>query len=149
MAIAFVFPEPQGLLNELNQMAKERAETLASMDTRRPRAGYQPTPGPLICVDRPVREKGLSVIRLLSDSGWIQKPESGYEANIPHSLTAQTRLVSAWAGTLQLSVFLALLVLPLVLITEVRQTPEGAMVLALVCAAARRSHLRYLRVQVR
>ncbi|TXS54858.1 hypothetical protein EAO69_43210 [Streptomyces sp. me109] len=88
------------------------------------------------------------MIRLLSDSGWIQKPESGYDANIPHGLNAQTRLVSAWAGTLQLSAFLALLVLPLILIADVRQTPEEAMILALICAAARRSHLRYLRVQV-
>ncbi|WNO70155.1 hypothetical protein [Streptomyces sp. AM8-1-1] len=88
------------------------------------------------------------MISLPAVPGWLQKPEASYDANIPHVLDAQTRLVSAWAGTVQLSAFLALLVLPIVLITGDWQTPDGAVVLALACAAARRSHLRYLRLQV-
>ncbi|MGQ4374811.1 hypothetical protein ACN6K9_001682 [Streptomyces sp. SAS_267] len=88
------------------------------------------------------------MIRLLSDSGWIHKPESGYDANIPHGQDAQTRRVSAWAGTLQLSAFLALLVLPIILITGTSPALEGPALLGLVCAAARHSQLRYLRVHV-
>ncbi|WSQ15125.1 hypothetical protein OG604_49635 [Streptomyces sp. NBC_01231] len=56
--------------------------------------------------------------------------------------------MSAWAGTLQLSAFLALVVLPIVLVTEVWQAPTGAAAMALACAAARRSFLRYLRIRV-
>lgn len=84
----------------------------------------------------------------LPASGWHQQLESGYDANIPRVLCGQTRVVSAWAGTLQLSAFLALVVLPLVLVTEVWQAPTVAAVMALACAAARRSYLHYLRVRV-
>ena len=88
------------------------------------------------------------MIRLHSGSGSIKKPEPGYDANIPHGADVQTRLLSAWAGTLQLSAFLALLVLPLILITGAWQAPYTAVVLAAVCAAARRSHIRHLRVRI-
>ncbi|MET7944156.1 hypothetical protein [Streptomyces sp. NPDC005302] len=88
------------------------------------------------------------MIRHHSDYGFLQKPQPGYDANIPHGLDAQTRRLSAWAGTLQLSAFLALLVLPLILITGTRHAPETAGVLALLWTAVRRSHLHYLRVRV-
>ncbi|GAA4027036.1 hypothetical protein [Streptomyces plumbiresistens] len=84
----------------------------------------------------------------LPASGWLQQLETGYDANIPRGLRGQTRVVSAWAGTLQLSAFLALVVLPIVLVTDAWQAPTGAAVMALVCAAARHSFLRYLRIRV-
>ncbi|MFH9009003.1 hypothetical protein ACH4E5_37925 [Streptomyces afghaniensis] len=56
--------------------------------------------------------------------------------------------MSAWTGTLQLSAFIALAVLPIILVTEAWQAPTGAAATALACAAARRSSLRYLRIRV-
>lgn len=51
----FVLAGAEPLLNELNRMAERCDEALASGETRRPRAGYQPTPGSLKCVDRTTR----------------------------------------------------------------------------------------------
>ncbi|WP_306316861.1 MULTISPECIES: hypothetical protein [unclassified Streptomyces] len=54
--------------------------------------------------------------------------------------------MSAWAGTLQLSVFVALVVLPLVLITGAWQAPVGVCALASAFALTRHSFVRYLRI---
>ncbi|MEU0248280.1 hypothetical protein ABZ192_28925 [Streptomyces sp. NPDC006235] len=83
----------------------------------------------------------------LPASNWHQLG-TGYDANIPHGLSGQTRIVSAWAGTLQLSAFIALVILPIILVTEAWQAPTGAAATALACAGARRSFLRYLRIRV-
>jgi hypothetical protein len=88
------------------------------------------------------------VIDPLPASGWLHRLETGYDANIPRGLRGQTRVVSAWAGTLQLSAFLALVVLPVVLVTEAWQVPAAAAAMAVACATARRSFLRYLRIRV-
>ncbi|MFI1415626.1 hypothetical protein ACH4Y0_37755 [Streptomyces sp. NPDC020707] len=84
----------------------------------------------------------------LPASGRFQRPGTGYDANIPRDLRGQTRVVSAWAGTLQFSAFLALVVLPLILVTEALQAPAGAALMVLVSAATRHSCLRYLRVRL-
>ncbi|MEU6497786.1 hypothetical protein [Streptomyces sp. NPDC046984] len=89
----------------------------------------------------------FSKIDLLPAS-WLLKPETGYDANIPRTLRGQTRVVSAWAGTMQLSAFLMLVVLPLILITEAWQAPTVATLVALTCATARHSYLRYQRIRV-
>ena len=80
--------------------------------------------------------------------GWLQQPETGYDANIPHGQRGETRGVRAWAVTLQLSAFLAVIVLPIILVTGTRQAPGAVAVVALAYAAARRSYLHYLHVRV-
>jgi hypothetical protein len=84
----------------------------------------------------------------LAASSWLKQLGTGYDANIPRSPRGQTRIVSAWAGTLQLSAFIALVVLPIILVTEAWQARAGAAATALACATARRSFLRYLRIRV-
>ncbi|MFE0520853.1 hypothetical protein [Streptomyces sp. NPDC058954] len=56
--------------------------------------------------------------------------------------------MSVWAGTLQLSAFLALVVLPIILVAEAGQARVIAASITVACAAARQSFLRYLRVKV-
>ncbi|MGC4815845.1 hypothetical protein ACLQ29_35595, partial [Micromonospora sp. DT228] len=69
---------------------------------------------------------------------WLQLG-TGYDANIPSSLRGQTRIVSAWAGTLQISAFIAMVILPIILVTEAWQAPTGAAATALACAPATRT----------
>ncbi len=75
----------------------------------------------------------------------IRRPV-GYEATLPRLHGRETQELSAWAGTLQLSVFVALVVLPLVLITGAWQAPVGVCALASAFALTRHSFVRYLRI---
>ncbi|MFJ9179178.1 hypothetical protein [Streptomyces sp. NPDC102360] len=68
------------------------------------------------------------------------------EATLPRLRRRETRVLSAWTGTLQLSAFLALVVLPIVLLTDAWQAPTGVGALALTHALTRRSFIRYLRI---
>ncbi|MEV6594751.1 hypothetical protein [Streptomyces acidicola] len=78
----------------------------------------------------------------------LLKSAADYDANIPRGLRGQTRTLVAWAVTAQLSVFLLLVVLPLILVTDAWQAPTGAAAAAVSWAAARHSCLRYLRVRL-
>ncbi|MER7179496.1 hypothetical protein ABT404_08425 [Streptomyces hyaluromycini] len=87
------------------------------------------------------------MIDRFSVSGFRRKPGTGHDANIPQVPRGETRRLSAWAGTVQLSAFLALLVLPVILVTDGWQTLHGAVLLAMASGAARHSGLRYLRLR--
>ncbi|MFI7337220.1 hypothetical protein ACIBUY_04685 [Streptomyces sp. NPDC050085] len=82
----------------------------------------------------------------LSAGGRLRR-SAGYEATLPQLRRRETRVLSAWTGTLQLSAFVALLVLPIVLITGAWQAPAVAGGLAWAYAATRRSSVRYLRIR--
>ncbi|ELP66150.1 hypothetical protein ACOT81_39690 [Streptomyces sp. WI04-05B] len=87
------------------------------------------------------------MIDLYRATDWL-KSAAGYDANIPRSLRGETRTLVAWAVTVQLSFFLLLVVLPLILVTEAWQAPAGVAAASLSWAASRHSSLRYLRVRL-
>lgn len=70
------------------------------------------------------------------------------DVNIPRFLRSETRLISAWAVTLQATVFLALVAVPLVLINDVWAAPAGTGLTAALAWTMRHSSLRYQRVRV-
>jgi hypothetical protein len=87
------------------------------------------------------------VIDLFRAVGWLQSAAS-HDANIPRGRGAETRTLVAWAVTAQLSAFLSLVVLPLVLVTGSWQAPASAAAVAASWMATRHSRFNYLRVRI-
>ncbi|MFI0235394.1 hypothetical protein [Streptomyces sp. NPDC016845] len=75
------------------------------------------------------------------------RPPTGYEATLPQLRRSETHVLSAWGGTLQLSAFLALVVLPILLISGTWQAPACFGAIASVYALTRHSSVRYLRIR--
>ncbi|MFD7817629.1 hypothetical protein ACFV6E_32615 [Streptomyces sp. NPDC059785] len=70
------------------------------------------------------------------------------DVNIPRFLRGETRIASAWAVTLQASVFLAIVVMPVILIRGWWTAPATATVVAALLMATRQSHCRYQRFRL-
>lgn len=70
------------------------------------------------------------------------------DASIPRPPRPETRIASAWTVTVQASVFLALLVLPTILIRGWWAAPATTALLAGLMVAMRQSHCNYQRIQV-
>ncbi|GGS95704.1 hypothetical protein [Streptomyces violaceus] len=70
------------------------------------------------------------------------------DASIPRLPRAETRIASAWTVTVQASVFLAVLVLPVILIRDWWAAPATTALVAGLMVAMRRSGCRYQRLQL-
>ncbi|MDH2394129.1 hypothetical protein QCN29_36470 [Streptomyces sp. HNM0663] len=66
-------------------------------------------------------------------------PSAGHDRNIPQFTAGETHRVSAWAVTLEMSAFVALVVGPLVLISDAWEAPTAAVAMVAALGAARRS----------
>jgi hypothetical protein len=73
---------------------------------------------------------------------------AGHDGNIPQLAPIETRALSAWAVTLDASAFLALLVAPLVVTTDMWREPAGVVVLVTALAVTRRSQVTHQRVRM-
>ncbi|WP_421110308.1 hypothetical protein [Streptomyces sp. NEAU-S77] len=69
------------------------------------------------------------------------------DVNIPRSDRSETRILSAWTVTAQASVFLAVAVLPVILISNSWTAAAASSVVALLLAT-RKSYVRYQRIQL-
>lgn len=70
------------------------------------------------------------------------------DASIPRLPRAETRITSAWTVTVQASVFLAVLVLPIILIRGWWDAPATAALVAGLMVAMRRSGCHYQRLRL-
>ncbi|MEV7068888.1 hypothetical protein AB0N97_39880 [Streptomyces collinus] len=70
------------------------------------------------------------------------------DASIPRLPWTETRIAGAWTVTVQASVFLAVLVLPVILIRGWWAAPATTVLVAGLTVAMRRSGCRYQRLQL-
>jgi hypothetical protein len=70
------------------------------------------------------------------------------DASIPRLSRTETRIASAWSVTVQASVFVAILVLPVILIRGWWAAPATTVLVAGLMVAMRRSGCRYQRLQL-
>ncbi|WP_424862816.1 hypothetical protein [Streptomyces sp. MMS24-I29] len=70
-----------------------------------------------------------------------------HDANIPPRVVGETQCVSAWDVTFQAGLFVALVILPLILITGAWEAPTSTAIVWFAIRAARRSSFRYQRLR--
>jgi hypothetical protein len=70
------------------------------------------------------------------------------DASIPRPSQGETRIASVWTVTVQASVFLAIAVLPLIVIHGWPAVPSSAAAMAGLVVATRQSQCRYLRLRL-
>ncbi|MEU5382110.1 hypothetical protein ABZ359_42655 [Streptomyces sp. NPDC005968] len=78
----------------------------------------------------------------------LTRVATGDDASIPRLVRAETRMASAWTVTVQASVFLAVVVLPMILIRGWWAAPATTAVVAGLVVGMRQSRCHYQRFRL-
>ncbi|MFJ3841115.1 hypothetical protein ACWGHM_36935 [Streptomyces sp. NPDC054904] len=75
------------------------------------------------------------------------RPAAGHDANIPPRTAGETRYASAWDVTAEASLFIILVILPIMLITKAWEAPASAAIVWIAFRSVRHSRIRYQRLR--